>query len=75
MISKHHWETKPDATGMSIISNDVKMREQQPASESPKLSFSNGVISQHINRLHQKAQLAQTQLKSSVTSKKLFNIV
>jgi hypothetical protein len=68
MISKHHWETKPDATGMNIISNDVKMKEQQPVSEPPKLPFSNGVISQHINRLHQKAQLAQSQPKSSVTS-------
>ena len=39
--------------------NDAKMKELENA------SVSNGVISQHINRLHQKAQLAKCQQKTN----------
>ena len=42
--------------------NDTKMKEQENA------SVFNGVISQHINRLHQKAQLANSQQKTNNTT-------
>ena len=46
--------------------NDAKMKELENA------SVSNGVISQHINRLHQKAQLAKSQQKTNKLPHAMF---
>ena len=45
-----------------------KLKEPQYSSDTPKEPISNGAISQHINRLHQKAQLLHKQQKSAVNS-------
>ena len=67
MAVKYPWVTRN--SNNHPIGNDCgKIEDQQHTSDSSKQSFSNGAISQHINRLHQKAQLTQNQQKSSTTS-------
>ena len=53
---------------MNSNTNNSKKKEQEYS------SVSNGVISQHINRLHQKAQLAQSQQKSTIATSNDFKI-
>ena len=67
MAVKYPWVTR-NSHNHPIGVDCGKMEDQQHTSDSSKQSFSNGAISQHINRLHQKAQLSQTQQKSSTTS-------
>ena len=72
VASKNKWETKNDPT-MNILSNDAAINtHHNTATDVPKTSsFSSGAISQHINRLHQKAQLVQSQEKSTTTTSNL----
>ena len=59
------WETKNISHMNSRIDNEKMKQQKYPPT-------SNGVISQHINRLHQKARLAQSQQKSNIATSNDF---